>query len=125
MNVESHVAELERDGYTVIPDALSPQEVRATRQAVKDLLAEERDVALGTGTQSDNLLTSHTIVGKHPEFYEFFLYPPTKLVVRQTIGANALLPHAAFTLTTFEPLHYNCPWCPLLPPFKPSSRTFS
>ena len=92
---------------------------------MKNPPAEERDIALRTGTQSGDLLASHTTVGKHPEFYEFFLYPPTKLVVRQTIGANALLPHAAFTLTTFEPLHYNCPWCPLLPPFKPSSRTFS
>ena len=91
MNLESHVAELERDGYTVIPDALSPQEVRVTRQAVKDLLAEEREVALGTGTQSANLLTSHTIVGKHPVFYEFFLNPPTMQVVRRMIGDDALI----------------------------------
>ena len=91
MNLEKHLTELEQDGYTVIPDALSQREVSVTLQAVKDLLEEEREVALTTGTQSDNLLTSHTIVGKHPIFYEFFLNPPTMQIVRKMIDDDALL----------------------------------
>ena len=91
MNVEQHVAEIEQDGYTVILDALSPEEVRVTRQAVQDLLVAEEAIARRTGTQSDNLLTAHTIVGKHPVFHEFFLNPSAMQVVRRMIGDDALL----------------------------------
>ena len=71
-----HVDKLERDGYTVIPEALSAEEVETTKRAVQELLDDEESIARVTGTQTDNLRNAHAIVGKHPHFYEFFLNPP-------------------------------------------------
>ena len=81
MNLDAHLSELEQDGYTIIPDALSPEEVAATRRAVQELLDVEHAVAHTTGTQTDNLRKAHAIVGKHPHFYKFFLNPSVMQVV--------------------------------------------
>ena len=85
MNVDRNFQELEGNGYTILPDALSSQEVVATRQAVEELLDTEETVARGTGTQTDNLRNAHAIVGKHPHFYEFFLNSPVMRVVRHDV----------------------------------------
>jgi len=89
VNAEMNFQELERNGYTILPDALSPQEVVTTRQAVEELLDTEETVARGTGTQTDNLRNAHAIVGKHPHFYEFFLNSPVMRVVRGVLGEDA------------------------------------
>ena len=89
MNVDTHVEELERDGYTIIPDALCQEEMVSTRCAVEELLAAEEAVARTTGTQTDNLRNSHAIVGKQPKLYEFFLNPPVMQVVRAVLGEDA------------------------------------
>ena len=55
MSDDIHLEQLERDGYTIIPAVLSPEEVRVAREAVVELLDAEEKVARGTGTQTDNL----------------------------------------------------------------------
>ena len=91
MNLDDHLRELERDGYTIIPDALPSEEVVASRRAVQELLDAEQAVARTTGTQTENLRNAHAIVGKHPHFYEFFLNPPVMQIVRAVLGDDALL----------------------------------
>lgn len=83
---KKHVVKLERDGYCIIPNALSADDIAATLPATEELLLAEEDVARHTGTQADNLRVAHAIVGKHPVFYEFFLNPPVLQVVRNMIG---------------------------------------
>ena len=91
MSDDIHLEQLERDGYTIIPAVLSPEEVRVAREAVVELLDAEEQVARGTGTQPDNLRNAHAIVGKHPQFYEFFLNPPVMKVVRTVLGDDVRL----------------------------------
>ena len=86
--VSAHIDKLVKDGYTVIPDALSGEEVETTELAVQELLDTEAHVARSTGTQTDNLRNAHAIVGKHPHFYEFFLNPPVMVLVRSVLGED-------------------------------------
>ena len=91
MSLKGHLSELEEEGYTIFPDALSAPQVNATRRAVIELLDAEADAARSTGTQTDNLRNAHAIVGKHPHFYEFYLNTPVMRVVRSVLGDDALL----------------------------------
>lgn len=91
MSLDDHLSELEQDGYTIIPAALSPEDVDASRRAVQELLDAEDAVARTTGTQTDNLRNAHAIVGKHSRFYEFFLNPPVMQTVRAVLGDDALM----------------------------------
>ena len=91
MNVDTHLQELVRDGFTVITNALTAPEIETTRHAVGELLETEAEVSRGTGTQTDNLRNAHAIVGKHPHFYEFFLNRPVMQVVRSVLGDDAIL----------------------------------
>ena len=91
MNREARLTELAEQGYTIVGDALSGQEVAATRRAVIELLDAEEEVARTTGTQTDNLRNAHAIVGKHPHFYEFYLNAPVMRIVRAVLGDGALL----------------------------------
>jgi len=87
----AHFDKLVQDGYTVIPNALSTEEVETTKLAVQELLDAEERVARSTGTQTVNLRNAHAIVGKHPHFYEFFLNPPVMAFVRSVLGADAMM----------------------------------
>ena len=91
MNLKAHLSELKEQGYTILRDALSAQQMEATRRAVIELLDAEAAVAHTTGTQTDNLRNAHTIVGKHPHFYEFYLNAPVMQVVRTVLGDGAML----------------------------------
>ncbi len=87
----AQVGQLEELGYAIISNALSADAVTAARDAVKEILDREAEVARGTGTQTDNLRNAHVIVGKHPHFYEFFLNPPVMEIVREVLGFDAYL----------------------------------
>ena len=91
MTLEKHLRELGGEGFTIIPDALSAEQIEATRSATVELLDEEAEVALTTGTQTPNLRNAHAIVGKHPHFYEFYLNEPVMRVVRAVLGEDAML----------------------------------
>ena len=89
--MDQHVADLEKKGYTIIPNALSPIEVEATVNAVKEVFAAEAPVWKQLGLQTENLMVVHTIHAKHPLFYEFFLNRPVTQVVRQLIGDDCIM----------------------------------
>ena len=84
-NLDKHVADLERDGYTIIPDVLSPAEIRATRQAMDETLAREEEIGRRLGTQSNNLRMVFEAHGKHPHFYGLVLRNPEPLHVSRRI----------------------------------------
>jgi ectoine hydroxylase-related dioxygenase (phytanoyl-CoA dioxygenase family) len=88
---DQYVASLQKDGFAIIHEALTPTEVKATLDAVKEILAAEELVARRFGTQSANLVGVHVAQAKHPLLYEFFLNPPVMQVVRRMIGDDCLL----------------------------------
>ena len=85
------LSRLAQDGYIILRGALKAHEVESTRQAVIELLDSEAEVARTTNTQTDNLRNAHSIVGKHPHFYEFYLNPPVMQIVRSVLGDDAML----------------------------------
>ena len=88
---DRHVTDLETNGFTVIPNALTPDEVAVTLSAVKELIASEETIAKRTGSQSPNLAAVHVVHSKHPKLYEFFLNSPVLEVVHRMIGEDCLL----------------------------------
>ncbi len=86
-----HIEALNKDGYTLIPDAISADEVARTCAAIDDILAAEEPIAKRTTTQTTNLKSAHAIVGKHPHFYDFFLNPPVMSLMRAVLGDDVLL----------------------------------
>ena len=90
-SVDTHVSQLEKDGYTIIPDALSQDEVADTLGVARELLSAEEEIGLRTGSQTANKRSVHAVAGKHPLFYEFFLNPSVMQVVRRMIGDAAVL----------------------------------
>lgn len=88
---DRHVADLETNGFTVIPNALTPDEVAAALAVVKELIAAEGPIAKRTGTQSANRASVHVVHSKHPHLYEFFLNPPVMKIVRRMIGEDCML----------------------------------
>ena len=89
--VDTSVAELEKNGYTIIPNALSQDEVAEVLRVSKELLSAESAIGQRVGSQTANKQSVHAAVGKHPLFYEFFLSPPVMQVVRRMIGDDAVL----------------------------------
>ena len=82
---------LNKEGFTLIPGAISAEEVARTCAAIDEILVKEEAVARRTTTQTTNLKSAHAIVGKHPHFYEFFLNPPVLNLIRSVLGDDALL----------------------------------
>ena len=67
-DVERHVAELERDGYTIIPDVLSSAELEATREAMEEVLVAEEAVSRKFGLQTEDPETLLQRSGQAPPF---------------------------------------------------------
>ena len=86
-----HIKALNKEGFTLIPGAISAEEVARTCAAIDEILVKEEAVARRTTTQTTNLKSAHAIVGKHPHFYEFFLNPPVLNLIRSVLGDDALL----------------------------------
>ena len=56
LDLDRHVAELEKDGYTVVPDVISDSERAAMRQAMHETLAAEKEIARRFRSQTEDLL---------------------------------------------------------------------
>ena len=56
LDLDRHVAELETDGYTVVPDVISDSERAAMRQAMHETLDAEKEIARRFRSQTEDLL---------------------------------------------------------------------
>lgn len=88
---ETHVRELEEQGYTIIPDALDAEHFAPAIQAAEEVYRRERVIAERLGTSSEHCWSAHCIVGKHPFFETFYLNPAVLAVCRQYLGEDMVL----------------------------------
>jgi hypothetical protein len=100
-NLDPHVADLERDGYTIIPDVMSGDEVDATRRAIDETLAGEEEIGSRLGTQSEDLRMVFEAHGKHSHFYGLMLRNPEPLQMARRILGDDLI---CYNLTIRVPL---------------------
>jgi ectoine hydroxylase-related dioxygenase (phytanoyl-CoA dioxygenase family) len=86
-DIDQHVNELEREGYTIIRDVLPPEEIEKTKQAINLVLDAERETATKYGLQNEDLQMCYNAQGKHPYFYGLALRHQTPVqVIRRVLG---------------------------------------
>ena len=86
-DVDKHVAQLEKEGYSIIRDVLPPEEIEKTKGAIDEVLETEREIATKYGLQSEDLKMCFNAQGKHPYFYGLALrYPEPVQVIRRLLG---------------------------------------
>ena len=100
-NLDEHVADLERDGYTIIPEVMSTAEIDATRRAIDETLALEEELGRALGTQSDDLRMGFEAHGKHPHFFGLALRCPEPLQVSRRILGDDMV---CYNLTLRVPM---------------------
>ena len=87
LNVERHIAELEEDAYTIVPEVMSPSEIEATKRAIEESMAAEEELGRKLGTQTEDLRVVYEAQGKHPHFYGLVLRNPEPLhIARRILG---------------------------------------
>ena len=88
-DADHHANELERDGYTIIPDVMSPSELDASKRAIGETLDGEEAIGRRFGLQNDDLRMAFNAQGKHPHFYGMLLRNPQPVeVARRVLGED-------------------------------------
>ena len=86
-DLDAHVTRLEQEGYTIIPDVLSEEEIEATRRAIDETLEAEAPIARRYGLQNDDLQMCYNAQGKHQHFWTLPLrYPHVIELFRRVLG---------------------------------------
>ena len=98
---DQHVAELKREGYTIVPDVMSPSEIEATRRAIDETLAREEELGRKLGIQSNDLKMVFEAHGKHPHFHGLVLRNPEPLEISRRILGEDLV---CYNLTIRVPM---------------------
>lgn len=92
VDVDKHANQLLTEGWTVIPDAMPPDEVAATRRAMDEVMDAEAERGRRLGTQTDDLRVVFNAHGKHPHFYGLALRNRAPLdVARRILGDDVVL----------------------------------
>ena len=71
-----HTQQLEREGYTILPEVLSRAEIERTTSAIDETLAAEAEISRKYGLQNENLQMAYNAQGKHPHFYGLLVAQP-------------------------------------------------
>ena len=88
---EVHSQEIETQGYTIIPGAISAERVRAALEALEEIYQRERPIAEHLGEQTANQRVVRNVVAKHRFFETFFLSSPVLAVCRRLLGDDMVL----------------------------------
>lgn len=84
VNITEHVAEIEQQGYTVLPDFLHPAEIEKIRHAFNSEVPITEMRAIGTDT--GKTWRSHNLLAKTRATDHIFLDPRLRAVVEGVIG---------------------------------------
>ncbi len=92
-DADQHAGELERDGYTIIPDVMSASELDATKWAIEETLDAEETIGRKFGLQNDNIRMVFNAQGKHPHFYGMLLRNPEPSAVSRRVLGEDMFAH--------------------------------
>ena len=90
-NVDELVQEIEEQGYTIIPDAITSDQVADAIVAMDEVFEWERPIAERFGEQTDNQKVVRNVLGKHPFFETFFNNLPVVTLCRRLLGDDMVL----------------------------------
>ena len=86
-----YAKEIEDQGYTLVPETLSEDQIRDATRAMLEVYEHEREVAEGVETQTEHALAVHHLFAKHRYFEEFYLNDRVNAVVRLVLGDDMVL----------------------------------
>ena len=86
-----YAEEIEGQGYTLVPDTLSEDQIRDATRAMLEVYEHEREVAEGVETQTEHALAVHHLFAKHRYFEEFYLNDKVNAVIRLVLGDDMVL----------------------------------
>lgn len=86
-----HAEEIKEQGYTLIPDTLTKDQIRDATRAMLEVYEREREVAEGVETQTEHALAVHHLFAKHQYFEEFYLNDKVNATLQLLLGDNMVL----------------------------------
>jgi ectoine hydroxylase-related dioxygenase (phytanoyl-CoA dioxygenase family) len=90
-DVERHAREIEEQGYTIVEDVLTLDEVERARTALARILEAERDVGTRRGWQNDSWRVSYMLPQKDELFRRMPLNPRVLPLMRRVLGESCVL----------------------------------
>ncbi len=89
--IESHVARIHADGYTVVEDAIEPELVTKLRDTIRRVERERGVQPLGTGMEGRATLRMYNLLAKDPAFQAMPVHPNVLGVVDRMLDPGCLL----------------------------------
>lgn len=117
----------EANGYLVVPNALSPDELETLRAAADRAEAAWREDASRPGWRQENIEQIQSIVEYGDEFLELAAHPIIFPVVRELLGDDVTLLFSDYFITpprTASQIHWHRD-ARILGPYHPRSRMFA
>src|SRR5436190_15723164 len=90
-DLQPRVEEFPADGFTVIPDVLSREQVETGRTLITELFEREREGAQARGWRNATYQCAYMLPGKHAFFRELPMNPRTLAFVRAILGNDCIL----------------------------------
>ena len=88
-----HAFELEKEGYTIIPNIMSDLDLENAKNAIDETLEQEKTIAQKYGLQNENLLMCFNAQGKHRYFPGMLTRHPEPFLVAQRILGKNMFAH--------------------------------
>src|SRR3954454_19759256 len=90
-DLDRRAREIEEQGYTIVEDVLTLDEVERARTALARILEAEREVGTGRGWQNDSWQVSYMLPQKDELFRRLPLNPRVLPLMRRVLGETCVL----------------------------------
>src|SRR5581483_5883240 len=90
-NLDAHVEQFLEEGFTVIPNVLTREQIETGRRLLNELFQREHDVAGVRGWRNATYQCAYMLLGKHEFFRKLPFNPITLGFVRKILGDDCIL----------------------------------
>jgi ectoine hydroxylase-related dioxygenase (phytanoyl-CoA dioxygenase family) len=91
IELERYAGEIQEQGYTIVENVLSLEEIERARTALARILEAEKDVATRRGWQNDSWRVTYMLPQKDPTFRALPLNPRVLPLMQRILGASCVL----------------------------------
>ena len=89
--ISAHVARIEADGYTIVPDAIEPELVAELRDAIRRLERELDVRPRATAAEGHATMRMYNLLAKDPVFQAMPVHPSVLPIVERVLDRDCLL----------------------------------
>src|SRR3954447_14740331 len=91
MDTEHHAQQIFDQGYTIVPNILSPDEVFAARDLLTEIFEKESKIGASRGWHTRQYKCSYMLPQKHEVFRNLPMRPRLLELVRRVLGEDCIL----------------------------------